>query len=112
MRLLNSAASSSVSPSCCLNDTILSFHFSFDPFFFSYDGRNVPDTMNVHGIYETSAFMLTFENSAEYQTYLQHQAGVSGSIFGFSAGVKKAWGGSMQTSTQQYMAALYVDVER
>ena len=68
--------------------------------------------MNVHGIYETSAFMLTFENSAEYQTYLQHQAGVSGSIFGFSAGVKKAWGGSMQTSTQQYMAALYVDVER
>ena len=87
MRLLNSAASSSVSPSCYLNDSILSFHFSFDPFFFSYDGRNVPDTMNVHGIYETSAFMLTFENGAEYQTYLQHQAGVSGSIFGFSAGV-------------------------
>ena len=69
-------------------------------------------TMNVHGIYETSAFTLTFENRAEYQTYLQHQAGVSGSIFGFSAGVKKAWGGSMQTSTQQYMAALYVDAER
>ena len=56
--------------------------------------------------------MLTFENRAEYQTYLQHQAGVSGSIFGFSTGVKKAWGGSMQTSNQQYMAALYVDVER
>ncbi|CAH3123054.1 unnamed protein product [Pocillopora meandrina] len=61
----------------------------------NYDGRNVPDTMNVHGIYETSAFMLTFENSAEYQTFPKHQAGVSGSIFGFSAGVKKAWGGSM-----------------
>ena len=82
------------------------------PFSLSYDDLDVPDTMNVHGIYETSAFTLTFENRAEYQTYLQHQAGVSGSIFGFSAGVKKAWGGSMQTSTQQYMAALYVDAER
>ncbi|RMX57793.1 hypothetical protein pdam_00006741 [Pocillopora damicornis] len=78
----------------------------------NYDHRNVPDTMNVHGIYETSAFMLTFENSAEYQTYLEHQAGVSKSSLGFMTGVKKAWGGSMQTSTQQFMAALYVDVER
>lgn len=80
--------------------------------FFSYDHRNVPDTMNVHGIYETSAFMLIFENSSENQTYLEHQAGVSESSLGFMSGVKKAWGGSMQTSTQQYMAALYVDVER
>ena len=80
--------------------------------FFSYDNLDVPDTMNVHGVYDTSAFMMTFESRTQYQQYLQHEAGVSGSVFGFSAGVKKAWGGSMQASTQQYMAVLDVDVDR
>ena len=68
--------------------------------------------MNVHGIYDTSASMLTFESRKHYQQYLQQEAGMSGSIFGFSAGVKKAWGGSMQKDTQQYMAVLDVDVDR
>ena len=79
---------------------------------FSYDNLDVPDTMNVHGIYDTAAFMMTFESRTQYQRYLQHEAGVSGSVFGFSAGVKKAWGGSMQASTQQYMAVLDVDIDR
>ena len=79
---------------------------------FSYDNLDVPDTMNVHGIYDTSAFMMTFESRTQYQQYLQREAGVSGSVFGFSAGVKKAWGGSMQASTQQYMAVLDVDIDR
>lgn len=68
--------------------------------------------MNVHGIYDTAAFMMTFESRTQYQQYLQREAGVSGSVFGFSAGVKKAWGGSMQASTQQYMAVLDVDIDR
>ncbi len=80
--------------------------------FFSYDGFDVPDTMNVHGIYDTSASMATFESRTQYQQHLQTEAGMSGSYFGFSAGVKAAWGGSMQASTQQYMAILDVDVDR
>ena len=56
--------------------------------------------------------MMTFESRTQYQQYLQREAGVSGSVFGFSAGVKKAWGGSMQASTQQYMAVLDVDIDR
>lgn len=47
--------------------------------------------MNVHGIYDTSASMMTFESREEYQKQLQQEAGVSGSYFGFSAGVKEAW---------------------
>ena len=43
--------------------------------------------MNVHGIYDTAAFMMTFESRTQYQQYLQREAGVSGSVFGFSAGV-------------------------
>ncbi|XP_078358108.1 uncharacterized protein LOC144642883 isoform X1 [Oculina patagonica] len=78
----------------------------------SYDGFDVPDTMNVHGIYDTSASMATFESRTQYQQHLQTEAGMSGSYFGFSAGVKAAWGGSMQASTQQYMAILDVDVDR
>lgn len=68
--------------------------------------------MNVHGIYDTAAFMMTFENRQQYQQYLQHEAGMSGSIFGFSGGVKAAYGGSMQESSQQYMAMMDVDIDR
>ena len=50
---------------------------------------DVPDTMKVHGIYDTSATLMTFESREEYQKQLQQEAGV----FGFSAGVKEAWGG-------------------
>ena len=54
-----------------------------------YDDFDVPDTMNVHGIYDTSATMHTFESRAEFQQYLQKEAGVSGSYFGFYAGAKR-----------------------
>ena len=47
--------------------------------------------MNVHGVYDTSAYMLTFESRSEYRSYIQQEAGVSGSIFGFYAGVKEAY---------------------
>ena len=68
--------------------------------------------MNVHGIYDTRAFMMTFESRQQYQQYLQREAGMSGSFLGFSGGVKKAWGGSMQASSQQYMAIFDVDIDR
>lgn len=68
--------------------------------------------MNVHGIYETSANMHTFESRGEFQSYLQQEAGVSGSYFGFYAGAKKAWGSSVSAAQQQYMSVLDVDVDR
>ena len=77
-----------------------------------YDDFDVPDTMNVHGIYDTSATMHTFESRAEFQLYLQKEAGVSGSYFGFYAGAKKAWGSSISTAGQQFMSVLDIDVDR
>ena len=59
--------------------------------------------MNVHGIYDTSATMHTVESRGEFQSYLQQEAGVSGSYFGFYAGAKKAWGSSVSAAQQQYM---------
>ena len=79
---------------------------------FRYDNYDVPDTMNVHGIYDTSATMHTFESRGEFQSYLQKEAGVSGSYFGFYAGAKKAWGSSVSAAQQQYMSVLDVDVDR
>ena len=77
-----------------------------------YDGLDVPDTMNVHGIYDTSASLVTYESREEYQKYIQQQAGVSGSYFGFSAGVKEAWGDFTASARQKYLAVMDVDVDR
>ena len=77
-----------------------------------YDGVDVPDTMNVHSIYDTSASLVTYESREEYQKYIQQQAGVSGSYFGFSAGVKEAWGDSTASARQKYLAVMDVDVDR
>ena len=68
--------------------------------------------MNVHGIYDTKASMVTFESGSEFQSFLQMEAGVSGSYFGFYAGVKSAWGESESGASQQYMAQLSVDINR
>ena len=68
--------------------------------------------MNVHGVYDTSATMLTYYSREEYQQSLQQQAGVSGSIFGFYAGVKKAWGSSFLSGSQKYMAVYSIDIDR
>ncbi|KAL9951279.1 hypothetical protein ACROYT_G043917 [Oculina patagonica] len=78
----------------------------------TYDDFDVPDTMNVHGVYDTSASMQTFYSREEYQKSLQQQAGVSGSIFGFYAGVKKAWGSSLLSGSQKYMAVYSIDIDR
>jgi len=78
----------------------------------TYDDFDVPDTMNVHGIYDTSAAMYTFERREEYTSFLQEEAGVSGSIFGFYAGVREAWGSSSAQTRNSYMALLDVNIER
>ena len=81
-------------------------------FFYRYDDFDVPDTMNVHGVYDTSASMQTFYSRAEYQTFLQQQAGMAGSAFGFYGGVKKAWGSSSLSGSQKYMALYSIDIDR
>ena len=80
--------------------------------FCRYDDLDVPDTMNVHGVYDTSAYMLTFESRSEYRSYIQQEAGVSGSIFGFYAGVKEAYGSSSSGASQTFLSVLYVDIDR
>ena len=80
--------------------------------FLRYDDYDVPDTMNVHGIYDTKASMMTFESRSEFQTHQQQEAGVSGSYFGFYAGAKTAWGESESGASQKYMAQLSVDINR
>ena len=68
--------------------------------------------MNVHGTYDTSASLMTFESRQEYQRHLQQEAGVSGSFFGFSAGVKEAWGESEASASQKYLAVMDIDIDR
>ena len=68
--------------------------------------------MNVHGVYDTSATMQTFYSQQEYQTFIQHEAGMSGSAFGFYGGVKKAWGSSSFSGSQKYMARFSIDIDR
>ena len=79
---------------------------------FRYDGDDVPDTMNVHGVYDTSTSMHSFYSRQEYQKFLQRQAGMSGSLFGFYAGVKKAWGSSEVRGSEKYMSLLSINVDR
>ena len=80
--------------------------------FCSYDDFDVPDTMNVHGIYDVLASMYTFQGSEEYTTFLQQEAGVSGSVFGFYAGVKEAWGSTSAETKENFLALLHVYIER
>ena len=68
--------------------------------------------MNVHGVYDTSATMKTFYSRTEYQTFLQQQAGMAGSAFGFYAGVKKAYGSSSVQGEQRYLALFSIDIDR
>lgn len=68
--------------------------------------------MNVHGVYDTSATMHTFYSRSEYQSFVQEQSGMSGSAFGFRAGVKKAWGSSSLKGSQQYIALFSIDIDR
>ena len=68
--------------------------------------------MNVHGIYDTSASQYTFQGQEEYTTFLQQEAGVSGSSFGFYAGVKEAWGSSSAETKDSFLSLLDVNIER
>ena len=42
-----------------------------------YADRDVPDTMSVHGIYDTEVQIKTFASKNQYQHYLQEKASMS-----------------------------------
>ncbi|XP_068718689.1 uncharacterized protein [Montipora capricornis] len=77
-----------------------------------YNGKMIPDTMKLLGVYDTSANMQVFYSRSEYQKYLEQQSGASGSGFGFYGGVKKAWGSSTTEGAQKYLAVFDIDVDR
>ena len=68
--------------------------------------------MNVHGIYDIQASLLTFESRSEFQAFLQQEAGISDTYLGFSAGAKSAWEESISSSSSKYMALFSVDISR
>lgn len=96
-----------------LRQTLLSTLISHHGILFhSYDNFQVPDTMNVHGIYDTTASMTVFTSRSEYRQYLERESGISGSVFGFYAGVKSAWGSSESGAQQTNLAIFDIDVDR
>ncbi|XP_077985124.1 uncharacterized protein LOC144439764 [Glandiceps talaboti] len=78
----------------------------------TYDGYDVPDTMNVHGIYETKTEMMTYKDRDEYTSHLQEEAGVSGSYSFLSAGVSAAYGTATTSNQQQYLSIMDMDIIR
>ena len=80
--------------------------------FCRYDESDVPDSMKVHGVYDTSSSMHSFYSREEYKTFLQQQAGMSGSHWGFFAGVKRAWGGSSLSGSEKFMSRYSIDIDR
>lgn len=68
--------------------------------------------MNVHGIYDTNAYMMTFENKEQYRSHLQTESASAGYGFGFNGGVNKAFGIGLEGSEQVYLAVTNVDIDR
>ncbi|XP_019641419.1 PREDICTED: uncharacterized protein LOC109482960 [Branchiostoma belcheri] len=77
-----------------------------------YHGEDVPDTMSVHGIYDTEVTSYVFESREAYRNSLQQKAGVSFSGWGFQASVEAAWGGSSSSQKQSFMSLIECDIIR
>ncbi|XP_078589276.1 uncharacterized protein LOC144869684 [Branchiostoma floridae x Branchiostoma japonicum] len=78
----------------------------------TYQGEDVPDNMNVHGIYDTEITSNVFNSKDSYRHSLQQEAGVSFSGFGFQAAVDSAWGGSSSSETEKFMSLIKCDIIR
>ncbi|XP_077985433.1 uncharacterized protein LOC144440064 [Glandiceps talaboti] len=78
----------------------------------TYDGYDVPDTMNVHGIYDTSSTMMTYSERSQYTRHLEVEAGISGGFSSFSGSVSAAYGSTQTSNQQQFMSTLDVDIMR
>lgn len=60
--------------------------------FCSYDGKSVPDSMTVHGVYDTNVRTMAFSSVSQYQSYLEKKAAVAQSSYMFAEAVVKAYG--------------------
>ncbi|CAH1247892.1 Hypp8049 [Branchiostoma lanceolatum] len=78
----------------------------------TYHDEDVPDNMNVHGIFDTKVTSSVFESKESYRQSLQQKAGVSFSGFGFQASVDAAYGGSSSSQKQSFMSLIECDVVR
>eukprot|EP00058_Branchiostoma_floridae_P001425 XP_002586913.1 hypothetical protein BRAFLDRAFT_105135 [Branchiostoma floridae] len=75
-----------------------------------YHKEELPDNMNVQGVYDTKTTSLVFESRQSYRQSLQQKAGVSASGWGFQASVNAAWGGSQKSEKQMFMSLIEADV--
>ncbi|CAH1233427.1 Hypp738 [Branchiostoma lanceolatum] len=78
----------------------------------TYHDEDVPDNMNVHGIFDTEVASYVFESRASYRHSLQMKAGMSFSGFGFQAAVDAAYGKSSSSSKQSFMSLIQANVIR
>ncbi|KAI8514064.1 hypothetical protein Bbelb_083880, partial [Branchiostoma belcheri] len=78
----------------------------------TYHNQDVPDNMNVHGIYDTEVTSYVFDSREAYRHSLQQKAGVSFSGWGFQASVDSAWGGSQESQKQSFMSLIECNVIR
>ncbi|XP_035687268.1 uncharacterized protein LOC118423284 isoform X1 [Branchiostoma floridae] len=78
----------------------------------TYQNEDVPDTMNVHGIYDTEVASYVFESRQSYRHSLQMKAGMSFSGFGFQAAVESAYGKESSSQKQAFMSLIQCNVIR
>eukprot|EP00058_Branchiostoma_floridae_P002515 XP_002588003.1 hypothetical protein BRAFLDRAFT_125400 [Branchiostoma floridae] len=77
-----------------------------------YHGEEVPDQMNVHGVYDSDVSSRVFEGRESFRQFLQQKAGVSFSGWGFQGSVNSAWGGSSKSEKQMFMSLIEADIIR
>ncbi|KAI8498306.1 hypothetical protein Bbelb_242500 [Branchiostoma belcheri] len=78
----------------------------------TYHDEDVPDTMNVHGIFDTEVSSYVFESRESYRHSLQIKAGMSFSGWGFQAAVEAAYGKSSSSNKQKFMSLIQCNVIR
>ncbi|XP_078665847.1 uncharacterized protein LOC144908185 [Branchiostoma floridae x Branchiostoma belcheri] len=78
----------------------------------TYHDEDVPDTMNVHGIFDTEVSSYVFESRESYRHSLQMKAGMSFSGWGFQAAVESAYGKSSSSDKQKFMSLIQCNVIR
>ncbi|XP_035687282.1 uncharacterized protein LOC118423290 [Branchiostoma floridae] len=78
----------------------------------SYHDEDVPDNMNVHGIFDTDVGSEVYESKQAYRHSLQMKAGMSFSGFGFQAAVDSAYGKGSSSQKQSFMSLIQCNVIR
>ncbi|XP_078589031.1 uncharacterized protein LOC144869531 isoform X2 [Branchiostoma floridae x Branchiostoma japonicum] len=78
----------------------------------TYHDEDVPDNMNVHGIFDTDVSSYVFESREAYRHSLQMKAGMSFSGFGFQGAVESAYGKSTSNEKQSFMSLIQCNVVR